>query len=333
MRCLLFNVLLLSFLLYEVSCSMKGEWREFKLRYKKSYESKKEERLRFKVFKENMKAIRKHNKRFNRKAELFEKGMNGFGDLTPGEFEQRYGLFSQPHEQNFDQPNPYGRNVSTPGVVSGVPDQVDWRDKGAVTPVKDQGPCGSCWIFSAVQVLESYHFLKTGELVSLSEQNVVDCFSDDTCDGGNPQDAFNFVREHGINRESDYPYQQKWGQCHPYENKTLNITFDSLKYIESSVDPEKQMKVAVAKHGPMSICMYVTAKWQFYKSGVWYHKKCSERTNHSMMLVGYGTENGQDYWLIKNSWGTHWGLDGYIKVIRNKHPNYCGMTSESVFLI
>lgn len=138
------------------------------------------------------------------------------------------------------------------------------------------------------------------------------------------------MKHNGINTEKDYPYKEKHTECAPKFSKLINISFDEIVQVD---DSESDLKEALFKHGPMVVNMYVTSRWRFYKRGVWYDKHCSEVANHSMLLVGYGREDGKDYWLIKNSWGKDWGDNGYIKVARNRHENYCGITSESLYIV
>lgn len=178
--------------------------------------------------------------------------------------------------------------------------------------------------------MEAFHYKQTGKLVSLSEQNVIDCYSNSTCYGGFPERTLQWVKQHGINTEKDYPYKEKHTHCAPKYSKLINISFEEIVQVNNS---ETELKEALFKNGPIIVSLYVTSRWRFYKSGVWYDRDCAEVTNHSMLLVGFGTENGKDYWLLKNSWGKDWGEKGYIKVIRNKHENYCGITSESLYVV
>lgn len=164
----------------------------------------------------------------------------------------------------------------------------------------------------------------------MSEQNVIDCYSNSTCFGGFPEKTLQWVKTHGINSEKDYPYKEKHTNCAPKFSKLINISFNEIIQVNNS---EAALKEALSTNGPIIVSLYVTSRWRFYKSGVWYDRQCSEVTNHSMLLVGFGTDNGKDYWLIKNSWGKDWGDKGYIKVARNKHENYCGITSESLYVI
>lgn len=326
----------------DVFCSLENEWSQFKLNYNKKYKSQIEDARRFSVFKKNLIEITRHNRRFKKRLETFEKGITVFADLTKKQFDKKYGLGLQnnlnmtstyglnsrsPDSINFDmeprnreQAERRGENVST--------DYLDWREKGAVTHVKEQGVCGACWIFSAIGMLEGYNFIKTGQLISLSEQNVVDCFSDETCYGGYTWDAILHVKNNGISKETDYPYRKKHTRCKKKVPK-IKIDFKGFDFVNET---ENDLKSSLAKYGPIGVSLYVSGNWRLYKRGVWYEKNCSTLANHSVLLVGYGTENGEDYWLIKNSWGPLWGEDGYIKIARNKEENYCGLTNEAMYI-
>ncbi|XP_072390809.1 crustapain-like [Diabrotica undecimpunctata] len=319
-------------LLFVCECrndSTKEEWKRFKLQFNKTYTTNKEELKRYKVFKDNLKNIHKHNKRFDKGKETYLQEMNRFGDLTDKEFGDIYGLaendFVIKYDDNTKVKEKKGGNIST----SNSKDEfLDWSKTGAVTPAKDQGTCGSCWIFSAVAALESYNFRKTGKLVAFSEQNIVDCYSNDTCDGGIPESAAEYIYNNGIHLESDYPYTAGQDACKVLIKPPIRIAFNDTSYTRGT---DEDLKQGVKEHGPLSVCLYVTAKWRFYSSGVWYHNKCSPYSNHCVLLVGYGTEKGNDYWIFKNSWGPNWGQNGYIKVARNKHENYCGI-SHGMFI-
>ncbi|CAG9855681.1 unnamed protein product [Phyllotreta striolata] len=293
---------------------LEKDWKLFKQEFNKTYNSGEEEQKRFKIFKENWNNINKHNKRYDKGLETYSQEINRFGDLTDNEFTETYGLSENNWISNYTIDN--GSNQIDN-------DYLDWRAKGAVTPAKDQGKCGSCWIFSAVGNLESLYFRKTGNLETFSEQYIVDCISNESCDGGSPKWAFEFMKEKGVRLESDYPYNAEQNNCKNLTTPVLFVDFNSTCF-QNSMD-EVVLKEAVRQNGPLSVCLYVTYRWRFYKSGVWFHNQCSDFSNHCLVLVGYGTENGKNYWLIKNSWGPNWGENGFIKVARFKHQNYCGL--------
>jgi len=233
--------------------------------------------------------------------------------------------------------------------VSALPKSVDLREKGHVTAIKDQNPCGTCWSFSAVASLESAHFKKTGNLVSLSEQNIVECTTSDafgyhfkhTCNGfsagGLPKNGINYAISNGIETEESYPYSPERlrtdYECQFSESKVA-ATFTDIESIPSG--SEAALQKALADVGTV-VSVGIDARqpsFQFYRSGVYNDPICSSvKLDHGVAVVGYGTtENGEDYWIVKNSWGTRWGEDGYIKIARNEN-NKCGVATNAVYAI
>ncbi|KAB7503955.1 Cathepsin L1 [Armadillidium nasatum] len=208
---------------------------------------------------------------------------------------------------------------------------VDWRNEGYVTPVKDQGQCGSCWAFSSTGSLEGQNFAKTGSLVSLSEQNLVDCVTACSgCNGGWMTDAFVYVRSNGgIDTEASYPYEARRGTCR-YSATHRGGTCSGYSTI--AFGSETGLQSATATVGPISVAIDAShISYQLYASGVYYESSCSQLVlDHGVLVVGYGTESGSDYWLVKNSWGTSWGESGYIKMARNRNNN-CGIATEASY--
>ena len=212
-------------------------------------------------------------------------------------------------------------------------DSIDWRDKGAVTPVKDQKQCGSCWAFSSTGAIEGQHFLKTKQLVSLSEQNLMDCsvnWGNHGCNGGNQYKAFNYTRDNkGIDTEESYPYEAVDGTCR-FSAKSIGATVTG--YVCIPYANESALLEAVTTVGPIAVAIDASRNgFMYYNSGVYYDPLCStSKLDHAVLVVGYGTVNGQDYWLVKNSWGYGWGMGGYIKMARNKN-NHCGIVTSALY--
>jgi len=206
-------------------------------------------------------------------------------------------------------------------------DSLNWVTKGAVTPVKNQGQCGSCWSFSTTGALEGAHFQATGKLISLSEQQFVDCdHVDQGCNGGLMDNAFKYAESNKIMLEADYPYLARRSifKNHCSEAPTKGVVTVST-YADVAPKSQSQMKAALAK-GPVSIAIEADKSvFQTYSSGVLTGSSCGVNLDHGVLAVGYGTENGQDYFLVKNSWGASWGDEGYIKLGAD---NVCGMLQQ-----
>jgi len=213
-----------------------------------------------------------------------------------------------------------------------VPDSIDWRAKGAVTPVKHQGQCGSCWAFSTTGVLEGAYFIKTGKLVSFSEQQLVDCATNAGygCQGGWPYLALQYAGQYGVQTEADYPYAGVRYACR-YNGARATKANGSYRVIQSrSTDA---LKAALAE-GPVSVLVQATEPaFQFYKSGVLVNG-CSAGVNHAVLAVGYKKVGSLDAFIIKNSWGTTWGEQGYMYLSSSQQINgglgACGVLSQIV---
>lgn len=244
--------------------------------------------------------------------------MNKFADLTFDEFTDLY----------LSAPQDCSATRSPRSVSQSIPSAIDWRDKGVVTPVKNQGQCGSCWTFSTTGCLESHHAIKTGKLISLSEQQLVDCagaFNNHGCDGGLPSQAFEYIKYNkGIELEDDYPYTASDGKCKFNTSKVVATVNDVINITQYDEDG---LQNAVGSFGPVSIAFDVDAGFQMYHGGVYSSLLCSDKpshVNHAVLAVGYNqTENGEPYWIVKNSWGADWGLKGYFWIKRGK--NMCGL--------
>ena len=275
------------------------------------------------VFSRNFEFINNHNLNTTRS---FTLGLNDFSDMTYSEWRQNY-LGYRPQLRKTELQRREVNNVKS----TSVPDSIDWTKKGAVTPVKNQGQCGSCWSFSATGSMEGAHFLKTGKLVSLSEQQLVDCSTSEGnhgCFGGLMDYAFQYVEQnHGIDTEQDYPYFAKSGTCNTKKASKDAATFSS--FVDVQQNDEDALKAAVAQQ-PVSVAIEADQpSFQFYKSGI-FNTACGTQLDHGVLAVGYGSQDGMDYWLVKNSWGEVWGDKGYIKLARNtqSQQGQCGIAMQ-----
>jgi len=296
-------------------------WHLWKGHHGKLYGDFNEERVRYTIWQDNLRRINEHNAG---KSSVYLK-MNHLGDLTTTEFKSMYNNYVKRVQKT-------GSTYLSPSHAS-VPDTIDWRTEGYVTDVKNQGQCGSCWAFSTTGSLEGQHFKKTGKLVSLSEQNLVDCsskYGNMGCNGGLMDQAFQYIKENGgIDTESSYPYKAVKGKC---KFTKANVGATVTGYVDVQEGSESKLKEAVGTVGPVSVAIDASHfSFQFYSSGVYDESACSsEQLDHGVLVVGYGTYQGKDYWLVKNSWGTSWGLDGYIRMSRNKN-NQCGIASAASY--
>lgn len=215
-----------------------------------------------------------------------------------------------------------------------IPDAFDWREKGGVTPVKFQGECGSCWSFATTGAIEGHVFRKTGKLVNLSEQNLIDCGKEEFglagCDGGFQEYGFEFVtNQKGVAKGEVYPYLDKKGSC-SYKPDLKGAEIQGF----ATIDPKDEvtMKKVIATLGPLACSVNGLESLLLYKQGIYADEECNKgEVNHSILVVGYGSENGQDYWIVKNSWDKVWGEEGYFRLPRGK--NYCGIASECSYPI
>nr|QOV03092.1 cathepsin L3 [Mahanarva fimbriolata] len=311
------------------------QWGTFKLQHKKQYKSDTEEKFRMKIFMENSHKVAKHNKLYEMGLVSYKLKINKYADMLHHEFVHTVNGFNRTKNTPLlgNSEDEQGATFIAPANVK-FPENVDWREHGAVTKVKDQGHCGSCWSFSATGALEGQHFRKTNKLVSLSEQNLVDCstkFGNDGCNGGLMDNAFKYVKyNHGIDTETSYPYHADDEKCH-YNPKTSGAT--DRGFVDIPTGDEEKLMAAVATVGPVSVAIDASHEsFQLYSEGVYYDPECSsEELDHGVLVVGYGTdENGQDYWIVKNSWGESWGEQGYIKMARNRDNN-CGIATQASY--
>ena len=256
-------------------------------------------------------------------------GHNQFSDWHHAEYKQMLGYVkgegvASPKVQIFEETNAL---------------EVNWVDAGAVTPVKNQGSCGSCWAFSTTGSLEGAHFVATGELLSFSEQQLVSCaglnYGNYGCYGGLASQAYNYYEAgHKAELESVYPYASGTGQmftCTYDESSTTSVSV--ADYTAVTADSPSQMKAALVQQ-PLAVAIEADQMvFQTYSSGVLTSDAgCGYNLDHAVLAVGYGTDSsGQDYWLIKNSWDTTWGDQGYIKLGMDSTKGACGVQMEPEF--
>ncbi|XP_031558765.1 cathepsin L1-like [Actinia tenebrosa] len=297
------------------------QWKAWKSFHAKSYTTVSEEAQRRAIWRNNLEIIKAHNAGKH----SYTLAMNHFGDLTATEFKY---LFLGYRANNSTK----GSTFLPPSNVV-LPSTVDWRTKGYVTPVKNQKQCGSCWAFSTTGSLEGQHFKKTGKLVSLSEQNLVDCstsYGNHGCQGGLMDNAFRYIKANGgIDTEKSYPYEARNDRC---RFKSSDVGATDTGYTDIDHGNEEALQQAVATVGPISVAIDAGhSSFQLYHQGVYDEPNCSSsQLDHGVLAVGYGTHQGKDYWLVKNSWGAGWGLEGYIMMSRNKN-NQCGIATQASY--
>ncbi|XP_052190208.1 cysteine proteinase mucunain-like [Diospyros lotus] len=298
------------------------------VKHGKVYNALGEKDRRFEIFKDNLRFIDEHNAE-NR---TYRVGLNRFADLTNEEYRAMYlGTRTRGTRQRLSKKS----DRYAPVAGEALPDCVDWREKGAVVGVKDQGSCGSCWAFSTISAVEGINQIVTGELVSLSEQELVDCDTsyNEGCNGGLMDYGFEFIINNGgIDTEEDYPYKARDGRCDTLRKNAKVVSIDS--YEDVPTYDENALKKAVANQ-PVSIAIEGGGMaFQFYESGV-FTGKCGTSLDHGVVAVGYGSEDGVDYWIVRNSWGESWGEAGYIRMERNiaSSTGKCGIAIEPSYPI
>jgi len=307
--------------------NLDSSWDAYKTFHGKKYLVS-EESLRRLIWEENLKRVAMHNLEASLGQHTYTLAMNEFADLSGEEFVKIVlGSCVIPKR------NSTGSATFLKSPFVQIPASVDWRTKNMVTPVKNQKQCGSCWAFSTTGSLEGQHSKKLGKLVSLSEQNLVDCSGDYGnfgCNGGLMDNAFKYIKANGgIDTEASYPYEARDGPCR-FNPATIGATVAGFTDVPEG--DEAALTQALASIGPISVAIDASHfSFQLYHQGVYYEKHCSStRLDHGVLAVGYGTEEGSDYYLVKNSWGPTWGLAGYIKMARNKKNN-CGIATSSSF--
>ncbi|KAJ0587409.1 putative actinidain [Helianthus annuus] len=306
-----------------------GIYESWLVKHGKFYNALGEKEKRLEIFKDNLKYIDEHNSGDN----SYKLGLNKFADLSVEEYRSTYtGV-----KKIDSKPKVNGLKSDRYAVRAGddLPDSVDWRTKGAVAAVKDQGSCGSCWAFSTIGSVEAVNQIVTGDLITLSEQELVDCDTsyNEGCNGGDMDYAFDFiVKNGGIDTDTDYPYTGKDGKCDSKRKNAKVVSIDS--YEDVPVNDEAALKKAAANQ-PITVAIEGSSRdFQLYTSGV-FSGSCGTALDHGVVVVGYGTENGKDYWIVRNSWGAEWGEQGYIRMERNikQKTGKCGIAMEASYPI
>ncbi|XP_039134161.1 senescence-specific cysteine protease SAG39-like [Dioscorea cayenensis subsp. rotundata] len=299
---------------------------EWMTKHDRFYKDDAEKERRLKIFKENVEHIEYVNKFGGLKYKL---GINKFTDLTNEEFKAIYNGF------RFSN---VGLKKGTRGFryenFTDLPASVDWRARGAVTPIKDQGQCGCCWAFSAVASVEGITKITSGKLISLSEQELVDCDTnqDQGCNGGIMDDAFEFIiKNGGLTTEANYPYKAIDSTCNNMKEASHIATISG--YEDVPTNSESSLMKAV-ENQPVSVAIDAGGSdFQHYSSGV-FTGDCGTNLDHGVAVVGYGSaSDGTKYWLVRNSWGSSWGENGYIRMQRDvgDDEGLCGIAMQASY--
>jgi len=299
-----------------ISISTSPEFEEFKILYNKSYNPS-EISSKFQTFSRNLQYINEHN---SNPRSSFKLKMNHLGDLTHKEFLHPIQVKS--------------KGISWEGSGIPLPPSFDWRTKGAVGPVKNQGQCGNPEMFTTIESVDGCHFINTGSFVETSVQQLIDCATqNEGCDGGfiDNEGAYIYIMQNGgIDSESCYPFTDNSQTC-KYKPSCCASTVGG--YVNIISGNETSLQEGVFRN-PVAVAIDASqSSFQFYTSGVYYDPGCSStELDHGVLVVGWGSLAGTPYWIAKNSWGDDWGLSGYILMSRNKGNN-CGIATSAIFPI
>eukprot|EP01111_Echinosteliopsis_oligospora_P011254 TRINITY_DN366_c0_g1_i1.p1 TRINITY_DN366_c0_g1~~TRINITY_DN366_c0_g1_i1.p1 ORF type:complete len:339 (-),score=93.48 TRINITY_DN366_c0_g1_i1:89-1084(-) len=292
-------------------------------KYQKVYAAD-EFKTRFEIFKASMDFVQQWNMDDTHSHSV---ELNLFADLTTEEYKNTYLMTTKLDISDLPAPKPF---VQAPNVSVPFGDVINWAANGAVTPPKNQGQCGSCWSFSTTGAVEGLNQIYTGNLISLSEQNLIDCsgnYGTQGCNGAWPYEAMQYIiANNGIDTESSYPYTAAQGSC---QFNSANTGASMKNYQQLNQGDEGDLQNNILKQ-PVSVCIDASHQsFQLYSSGIYSESACStSNLDHAVLAIGYGSNNG-DYYIVKNSWGTGWGMGGYIWMARNDN-NMCGIATAAV---
>jgi len=297
-------------------------WNQFKTFHQKKYKAD-EEKVRRGIWEANLERVVIHNLEASMGKHTFTLAMNEFADLTGEEFAKLVrGSCFRPKTNSTG-----AAFLKSPFIM--IPAAVDWRDKNLVTPVKDQKSCSASWAFAVVGSIEGQQAKKTGKLVALSIQQLIDCSGQPGCCGGFIDDAYKYIKENGgIDTAESYPFEGGEASCR-FNPDTIGAKISGYADIPKD---EEALTQAIAEIGPISVAIDASHfSFQLYHSGVYFERRCSSTSlDHAALVVGYGSENGRDYYLVKNSWGLSWGDKGFIKMARNRNNN-CGIATSASY--
>jgi len=293
----------------------------FMAEYNKHYDTIEETIMRYNIFADNYRYIENHNMENTD----FELAVNQFADLTPEEF--KFKFLNNPRGEGYDNP------CRLPHVKKGTDTKIDWRKKNAVSSVKNQGSCGSCWAFSTVGALEGLYAINKGSILEFSEQELVDCtrsYGNEGCQGGWMSWAFEYIREKGISTRKEYPYEGRNGPCRKKSNSfqikgCINVTKDDSDSLLEALNIN-----------PVSICVRANNReFMYYRRGI-IKTGCGTpkaELDHGITLVGADFEGSDAFWIAKNSWGSGWGESGYVRIKRDtgKGQGICGIAMDNCY--
>jgi len=260
---------------------------------------------------------------------------NKYSDMTPAEFKAKYLTGYKPVADFATVPGAQPVMIDvTPEAVAAIPDSFDWVTQGKTTPVKDQQQCGSCWAFSATAGIESAWLMANNSQIVLSPQQIVSCDTvDQGCNGGDLPTAFAYVKKEGIEDDADYPYTSgggNSGKC-KYNAADVKVHISGFKYaVNNGTKDDTVLAIGSYANGPLSICVDASS-WQSYSGGI-LKRNCGTALDHCVQLTGWGVSGSTEYWIVRNSWNTDWGIKGFIWIERNSGKDLCGITEEATWV-